>query len=165
MKSAQGRLYSSIGFTLIELMVAMAVATILGTIALFGFNKAKAAARDVQRVQFMKGIQIPLQRYNRDRGRYPKQSDYGGCGNDFCSLVLYLSGAGCFNAGDQLNYLDTTTLIDPGNKLDVCGSPPGACGLTNPTCSGATYTAVSGGSSYTLTLTKEAGGTAIFNNP
>ncbi len=154
------------GFTLIELMIVMAVLAVLATLSFFGLRGAQAAARDVQRMQFMKGVQVALQTYNINRERYPQSSDFTGfCGNDFCAVVLYLSGGGCFNAGDQLNYLSMATLVDPANKLPICGAPPDACGWGNPTCNGAVYSAVANGTDYTLTLTKEGGGTSIFKSP
>ena len=46
------------GFTLIELMIVITVIAILAAIVLFGLGAAQKNARDVQRVQIMKSMQI-----------------------------------------------------------------------------------------------------------
>ena len=131
------------GFTLIELMVVMAVIAILATIALFGISKAQAAARDVQRQQIMNGMRTALERYYADNGGYYTAT------NNFCGAATALVTGG---------YL-TAQPTDPSTKAAICGTG-------NPTVGGATYTYNAPSSAaYTLTLTKEAGGTNTFTSP
>ena len=130
------------GFTLIELMVVIAVIAILSTIALFGITKAQASARDSSRQQIMNGIQMALERYYADNQAYYTTT------NNFCGLTTALVAASYLSA--QPN--------DPKTKASICGTG-------NPTAGGATYTYLGAAASYTLTLTKESGGTSTFTSP
>lgn len=130
------------GFTLIELMVVMAVIAILATIALFGLGKAQATARDVSRQQIMNGVQTASEKYYADNQSYYTAT------NNFCGLTTALVSGG---------YLGTQP-TDPRGGTTICGTG-------NPTVNGATYTYVGAAQSYTLTLTKEGGGTNTFRNP
>lgn len=158
------------GFTLIELMVVITVIAILSTLALFGISKAQASGRDVARQQIMRGVQTALQRYYGDSGSYPS-ADWA------CALYILR----------VCNYL-TVAPKDPaapnGNDL-ACGSGgSGVCGSVTcfgwngPTkgdtgwCGGdgtgawkAGYSMTVGGSSYSLSLTKESGGVSTFVSP
>ena len=59
------------GFTLVELMIVVAVIAILATLALTGFRTAQASARDTQRQQNVKGVQVALECYFSENGEYP----------------------------------------------------------------------------------------------
>lgn len=132
------RFRGSSGFTLIELMVVMTVIAILATMALYGLGKAQASARDTSRQQIMTGVQTALERYYGDEQVYPP--------GDFCQIVATLVAGKYLDSGPE----------DP-TKLPVC--PGGVVG-------GATYVYSSpDGQSYTLTLTKESGGSSDFNSP
>lgn len=138
------------GFTLIELMVVIAVIAILATIALFGLRSAQGSARNTQRQQIMNSLRASLERYYGDKNSYL-------AGSDFSAMITTLKGAN-YLAGDP---------SDPG-----CGSGastfPGTVAVNWAPCGaggGVTYayTGVSG--SYTLTLTKESGGSNVFSGP
>lgn len=140
------------GFTLIELMVVIAVIAILATISLFGLRSAQGSARNTQRQQIMNSARAALERYYGDRNSYPGLTS-------FSSVVSTLTA---------LNYL-VGTPSDPG-----CGG--GASGFTGyfnaggdwlPCGSGqiVTYQYSSGGSTYTMLLYKEAGGSSVFMGP
>lgn len=58
------------GFTLIELMIVMAVIAVLATMALVGFRTAQMAARDTERAQIVRGIQVALECWMGDWGTY-----------------------------------------------------------------------------------------------
>jgi general secretion pathway protein G len=135
------------GFTLIELMVVVAVIAILATIALFGIRQAQAAARDTQRQQIMNGLRTALERYYGDTASYPANlsllTSYmttapvdPGCGSGTVSLVLSTAGA----------------TMSPG---------------TSGGCSGVavTYSYGQGSGQYTLFLFKEGGGSSLFRSP
>ncbi len=55
------------GFTLIELVVVMAIIAILTALASFNFNQARLRARDVQRKSELKAIQNALELYKNDQ--------------------------------------------------------------------------------------------------
>lgn len=59
------------GFTLIELVVVISIIAILSTIALFGFSKAQASARDASRQELLNGLRSALERYYSDNQVYP----------------------------------------------------------------------------------------------
>lgn len=69
MKSARFHLRS--GFTLVELMIVMLVIGILAAIALVGVGQAQKSARDSQRQQTVKGLQVALECYQAAFGSYP----------------------------------------------------------------------------------------------
>src|SRR3989344_2551264 len=146
------------GFTIIELMVVMTVISILATMALYGLNKSQAAARDAQRQQIMTGLQGTFERFYGDWQRYP----IGNSCQDLCSVINGLM------AGTS-PYLSSVP-IDPGTKTTICNDSTLACSGANPTCKGAVYTYTCSNTatfpqSYVLTLTKESGGSSVFNSP
>lgn len=59
------------GFTLIELLVVIAIIGILSAIALVQLNDQRGRARNAQRVASARTIQLALQLYYDDYGRYP----------------------------------------------------------------------------------------------
>lgn len=140
------------GFTLIELMVVITVISILATMVLYGLGHAQAAARDASRLQIMTGIQSALERYYGDCQVYPSTGFNGlfAAGTpDVCGTSLIRGG-----------YMAVEP-TDPG-KTSCAGAldqPWLPCGGTAPSYS------YSGGSTYTLTLIKESGGTVTFSSP
>jgi prepilin-type N-terminal cleavage/methylation domain-containing protein len=157
MKSARS------GFTLVELMIVITVIAILSTMALFGLTGAQKSARDTQRMQIMNAIRSNLEKYYADKGGYPQPTGWY-----HATLTTYL-----FN-GLSTGYLDTYVtgaLTDPGcgggttYNVKAVTSPCGTTvyAYTYGPVAGATCTAPATG--YTLTLTKEGGGTAYFCSP
>lgn len=59
------------GFTLIELLVVIAIISLLSSVVLSALNNARAKARDAKRLSDLRGIQIALEMYNSDFGKYP----------------------------------------------------------------------------------------------
>lgn len=59
------------GFTLIELLVVIAIIGILASVVLAGLDSARATARDSARIQTIKQIEVALEMYRNDNGRYP----------------------------------------------------------------------------------------------
>ncbi|MBI3559149.1 type II secretion system protein [Candidatus Gottesmanbacteria bacterium] len=134
------------GFTLVELMVVIAVIAILATIALFGLGKAQASARDSRRQQVMNGVRVALERYYGDNQAYPAT------GATAWAVISTLTGGSYLSAAP----------VDPCNG----GTAIPATGVM-AVCTPTAYVYAQGGSgtSYTLTLTKESGGTNTFVSP
>lgn len=59
------------GFTLIELMLALVVAALLGAIALPSYRNYINKSRVSQAIADMKLIEMNLERFNTDRGKFP----------------------------------------------------------------------------------------------
>ena len=137
------------GFTLVELMIVMAVIAILVTMAFFGLSKAQASARDVQRQQTMSAIRAALERYYGDVRVYPT----AGTGATQWSTFLTNIGA---------SYIATPTDPCPtagASVINANGNPTGGCTPVRYLYSQTTT------ADYTLTLTKESGGSNNFSNP
>jgi len=63
-------------FTLIELLVVIAIIGILATISVISLQNVRAKARDARRVADVKQIQIALELYFSDVGRYPTAAEF-----------------------------------------------------------------------------------------
>ena len=85
------------GFTLIELMVVIAIIGILASTVISNLSNAKASARDVLRVQDMKTIHIAFELFFNDNGHYPDV--------------------------DQTGISDSGEMLGVGNPIDVALSP------------------------------------------
>lgn len=59
------------GFTLIELLVVIAIIGILASVVLSSLNSARASARDSQRIQNLRNLQIAVELYRTTHGSYP----------------------------------------------------------------------------------------------
>lgn len=68
------------GFTLVELLVVMAILGILAVITLANFSTSQAKARDAQRKSDLKQISIALEAYYADHGAYPVSGTSGDAG-------------------------------------------------------------------------------------
>lgn len=80
------------GFTLIEMLVVIAIISILIGIGVNTFTIAQKKARDVRRKADLRSIQVALELYKQDKGSYPT----GGCTNYYCytssTTSNYISG-------------------------------------------------------------------------
>ena len=73
----QKKFYNKTGFTLIELMVVIAIIGILSTILYASFDVAKSQSRDKVRMASLKELQLAIELYKAQNGVYPTR----GCGN------------------------------------------------------------------------------------
>lgn len=64
------------GFTLIELMVTIGIIAILSAVLFASYNSAREQARDKLRMSDLKEMQVALELYKAQHGRYPAR----GCG-------------------------------------------------------------------------------------
>lgn len=65
------------GFTLIELMVVIAIIGLLSAVLYASFSEARAQARDKVRLTSLKELQLAIELYKAQNGRYPAK----GCGS------------------------------------------------------------------------------------
>lgn len=68
------------GFTLIELIVVMAILGLLATVGLGSFRSSQIKGRDAQRKHDLGQLQRGLEAYYNDKGAYPKTADFPGAG-------------------------------------------------------------------------------------
>lgn len=61
------------GFTLIEIIVVCSIIALLSSVAYSSFSGAREQARDKQRATILKQIQVALEAYKAEHGRYPEQ--------------------------------------------------------------------------------------------
>lgn len=99
------------GFTLIELIVAVAIIGVLVAVIVVNLNTSRVKARNAQRISDLQKIQLALEEYFDDNKKYPTCN-----GNNLCSS---LDGDGSFGPLRELEiksgYLRTIPL-DPVNK-------------------------------------------------
>lgn len=62
---------STVGFTLVEIMVVASIIAILATIMYANFNQGSAQSRDAERKADLRNIQSALELYKNLNGRYP----------------------------------------------------------------------------------------------
>ena len=87
------------GFTLIELMVVIAIVSLLSAIVIASLSASRVKAKDSKKVQISHQIQVALELYKNDHKRYP---------------IHCVTGPGCDN-GIYIESLNTD-LAAPGNK-------------------------------------------------
>lgn len=79
------------GFTLLELIVVVAILGLLVSIWLVALSQQKAKNRDVERVSDIRSIKQSLEMHNQNNGRYPIYNGYL-TGSDVVSNVLASQG-------------------------------------------------------------------------
>lgn len=77
------------GFTLIELVVVMAIIATLTALAAFNFGQARARARDVQRKSELKSIQNALELYKNDQ--FPQSYPTNATGLSAALVTAYMA--------------------------------------------------------------------------
>ena len=98
------------GFTLIELLVVIAIIGLLASIVLVSLNNAMAKVRDARRIADLKQIQLALEMFYDQQGRYP-QSPGGACW-DLCSETSHMQYfKNCLEQGANCGF--TTTNYQP----------------------------------------------------
>ncbi|MCF7835909.1 MAG: type II secretion system GspH family protein [Candidatus Marinimicrobia bacterium] len=125
----KNKLNKNSGFTIIEMLVVLAIIAMLSSIALSMFQDSKARSRDAKREEDMKDIQNGLNLYATNNQRYPEcLEDVIDGATDCLSLAMIASG------------------LMKGTPTDPIGRGSGS------SCGGAEreYCYVSDGFSYTL---------------
>jgi len=78
------------GFTIIELIVVIAIIAVLAGIVLISINQYMAKARDARRKQDLQNIATALELYYAQYGYYPGM--FSGAGSTYCSAITSVSG-------------------------------------------------------------------------
>lgn len=121
------------GFTLVELLVVVAIIALLSTLAVVALGSARTKARDAKRISDIKQVQTALELYFTDQNGYP-----------VAATGLVLGGTGA-------TILSTNGFSDTAGGTTYMGALP-----SNPTPNGTPYTYTAGtASSYNLTFTLE----------
>lgn len=103
------------GFTLIELMIAIAIIGVLATIGFTAFQGTRKSARDAKRKADMEAIRSALEMYKADKGCYPCgtstscptacRAPFGWAGGGQGWATNYDNGSACYTA-DLENILE-----------------------------------------------------------
>lgn len=156
------------GFTLIELLVVIAVIGILASVVMASLNSARMKARDAKRKADMKQIQIALELYYDQVGKYTVYEDLCsdssiGSNNGACSgaMVLGTGWAANSDLGEIVAAGFMPSLpLDPKNTLTnyYWYEPSNPAEVMN----GKTDTSSTGGILYTLCTYLETTGGTVY---
>ena len=107
------------GFTLVELIVVIAIVGLLATVIFFAIDSARAHGRDTARVASIAQLQLALKLYHDEHGSYPtitSDPEFGTCetGGDMASLRgASFKGDGCMNVLVKEGFLPALP-VNPG---------------------------------------------------
>ena len=124
-------------FTLIELLIVVAIIGILAALIIFSVTTASAKARDVKRQEDLKNVQKALEMYYTSNGSYPSTGGavWGDCGYGSHTLT----GSNGWVPNLAPTYIPSLPL-DPRNEVDCTGASN----------SNACYIYISDGTNYKL---------------
>ena len=95
MQLSKKRINHGAGFTLIELMVVIAIIAILSSIMLVNFNAAKSRSRDGQRISDTAQIQLALAGYFNQCNQYPQPDTTTVSGKSVVDQNTLTQNTGC----------------------------------------------------------------------
>lgn len=107
-------LQSRKGFTLIEILVVIAIIGLLASVILVGLGAFRSRGRDARRIADLRGTQNALELYYSKEQRYPDAANWA-------ALVTALTGAGIgvsTISNDPLNPSDSTKTYSYGISSD-----------------------------------------------
>ncbi len=122
------------GFTIIELLIVIAIIGLLATISMVALNGARQKSRDAKRLADIRQIQTALELYFNDNNNYPANSG-SVLGTSSSAWALCNSG------------------FVPVANIGTCSKVYMGTIPQNPTPNGSSYTYSSDGASGTYTLT------------
>ncbi len=89
------------GFTLIELVVVIAIIGFLSSIAITTFNATRLDARDKHRIEDLYALKVALNLYHNDHNEFPKQS--ASMNGDTATNQAFLSALGPYLQGKPVD--------------------------------------------------------------
>lgn len=131
------------GFTLIEMLIVVAIIGILASIVIVGLGPAQKRGRDARRIADMRETQTALELFYTKNGHYPGVAVAGPDEDAACAQA-------------QTSWATLTTCLK-GSKLGVNNVP-------NDPTSGKTYLYNSDGTTYVLGATLDDVSNPAFNN-
>lgn len=142
------------GFTLIEILIVVAIIAILASVVLVGLGPTQQSGRDARRLADLHEVQNALELFYNKCGYYPGQLTSGACTAGLPGTAKYPATAGTSIYGGVAGSL---TAASAGLGLNT---------IPNDPTSGATYrytvNAASNPTSYILGATLENGNNAVF---
>lgn len=168
---------SNKGFTLIEILIVVAIIAILASVVLVGLGPTQQAGRDARRISDLKEVQNGLELYYNKCGYYPGTGTGGACAGTavatpaysnmstaltsvnvgISSIPLDPSNAGVHvysfatNGANATTYVLGAVLENPNNSVFTSYTPPAGASLdTTPAALNCTNTSSTG--NYCVTL-------------
>lgn len=113
------------GFTLIEMLIVVAIIGILASIVLLGIGPTRSRARDARRISDLRQVQTALELYFGKNGAYPPGSTWAGLSGSLVSAAIGITqipndpnpSANYQYASDGTTYVLGATLEDSGNPV------------------------------------------------
>ena len=138
------------GFTLIEILIVVAIIAILASIVLVGLGPTQAAARDSKRLSDLREVQNGLELYFNKCGYYPGGVVSGSCAGTTYSAEDFWGVAGTSATG--------MTAALTGSNIGVNTVPDDPLGGSHTY-----YYGTNGGTNYVIAATLENGNNNVFN--
>jgi prepilin-type N-terminal cleavage/methylation domain-containing protein len=139
------------GFTLVEILVVVAIIGILAGVVLTNLTSGRTRARDTERLQDLKTIQGELETYYAQNGKYPRAIDF--CGHS----PPVFSNESCWQSFIRDTTLLPTMPQDPLNTGNNCGTTAG--------CYVYMYCQYNTAQSYVLEANLENAPSTVYGNP
>jgi prepilin-type N-terminal cleavage/methylation domain-containing protein len=113
------------GFSLLELLFVIAIIGILAAVVYGALGSSRAKARDAQRLEDLKNIQLSLEAYFQDKGSFPTQNGVIGLGGSKSpgSINSVLSEYMAEVPTDPLSDTDSSTYYYYYKKNKQCTGP------------------------------------------
>jgi prepilin-type N-terminal cleavage/methylation domain-containing protein len=143
------------GFTLIEILIVVAIIAILASIVLVGLGPTQQSGRDARRLSDLHEIQNGLELFYNKCGYYPGSLNAGACSNVLATAGSYPASAGASTYG---GVAASITAGSAGLGLST---------MPNDPTGGATYRYTVNGSpatQYILGTTLENGNNSVFTS-
>lgn len=146
LKAKSSQLKARYGFTLIEILIVVAIIAILASVVIVGLGPVQKKGRDARKVADLKEVQTGLELYYSKNGNYPDtgisswdnlKTTLIGAGISVNSIPVPPSGGSYCYASDGTTYVIATKLEDTENialKSSFTGTVPAGGMGSSCTC-------------------------------